>query len=105
MTYPAAYRSDEPTPFEEQIGNPWRSWTPARRRKPFLSVSFKMEVTDEAAQLALLAPSLIAEVAPLVLFWHSHLPVWQMSGLMAASFAFTWWMTWTVVAIMQGGRR
>jgi hypothetical protein len=105
MTYPAAYLSGEPAPFEEQIGNLWRSWTPARRRKPFLSVGFKTEVTDEAAQLALLAPSLIAEVAPLVLFWHSHLPVWQMSGIMAASFAFTWWMTWTVVAIMQGGRR
>jgi hypothetical protein len=62
------------------------------------------EVSDEGAQLALLAPSLVAEVVPLVLFWHSHLPVWQMSGIMAVSFAFTWWLTWTVVAIMQSGR-
>jgi hypothetical protein len=105
MAYPAAYLSDEPAAFGEQIGNLWRSWQVERRRKPFCSISFKAEVTDEVAQLALFAPSLIAEVAPLVLFSHSHLPVWQMSGIMAASFAFTWWLTWTVVAIMQGGRR
>jgi hypothetical protein len=105
MTYPTAYLSDEFAPFLEQIGNFWRNWTPTRRRKPWWSVTFKAEVSDQVAQLALLAPSLIAEVAPLILFWHSHLPVWQMSGIMAAFFAFTWWLTWTVVAITQGGRR
>jgi hypothetical protein len=102
MTYPTAYLSDELAPLSERIGNIWR--TSVRRRKASWSVSFKAEVSDEIAQLALLAPSLIAEIAPLVLFWHSHLPVWQMSGIMTASFAFTWWLTWTVVAIMQGGR-
>jgi hypothetical protein len=101
MAYPTAYLSDELAPFSEQIGNIWRSLTPARRRKPWWSVSFKAEVSGEVAQLALLAPSLIAEVAPLVLFWHSHLAVWQMSGIMAASFAFTWWLTWAVVAAIK----
>jgi hypothetical protein len=105
MTYPTAYLPDELAPFSEQISNMWRSWTSVRRRKAWWSVSFKAELSDEVAQMALLAPSLIAEVAPLVLFWHSHLPVWEMSGIMAAAFAFTWWLTWAVVAIMQGGRR
>jgi hypothetical protein len=44
-------------------------------------------VRDGVSGLALLVPSLIAEVAPLVLFWHSHLPVWQMSGVIAATWA------------------
>jgi hypothetical protein len=101
MAYPTAYLSDELAPVSEQIGNVWLRLTQALRRKPLWSVRFKTEVSDEAAQLALLAPSLIAEVAPLVLFWRSHLPVWQMSAIMAASFAFTWWLTWTVVVIMQ----
>jgi hypothetical protein len=59
-------------------------------------------VLNEVAELALLAPSLIAEIAPLALFWHSHLPVWEMSGLMAASFAFMWWMTWMLIVAVRG---
>jgi hypothetical protein len=105
MTYPAAYFSDEPAAFSGQIWSLWHGLRPLRGRKPLWSVRFKAEVSDEVAQLALLGPSLIAEVAPLVLFWHSHLPVWQMSGIMAASFALTWWLTWTVAALMQGVRR
>jgi hypothetical protein len=104
MTYPAAYLLDEPADFAEQIGNLWRGWTPARKRKPFWSISFKAEVLNEAAELALLAPSLIAEVAPLALFWHSHLPVWQMSLMMFGAWAVVWWGTQIVVRLLQVSR-
>jgi len=102
MTYPAAYLLDESAQFGEQIGHFRRSWMPARNRKPSLSISFKAEASKEAAELALIAPSLIAEMTPLVLFWNDHLPVWEMSGIMAASFAFMWWMTWMLVVAIKG---
>jgi hypothetical protein len=102
MKYSAAYLSGEPAPLGEQIANIWREWTPAHKRKPFWPPAIKAEVKNEVAGLALLAPSLIAEVAPITLFWHSHLPVWEMLGLMAGSFAFTWWMTWMLVGAIRG---
>ena len=67
MTYPAAYLLDGPADIWGQMGNLWRGWTPAKR-KPFWSINFKEEVLNEVAELVLLAPSLIAEVAPLALF-------------------------------------
>jgi hypothetical protein len=49
-------------------------------------------------ELAILAPSLIAETATLWLVWHSHLLVRQMSAIMAAFRVFTWWLKWTVLS-------
>jgi hypothetical protein len=102
MMCSAANLLDEPAAFGEQIGTLWRRWRVELGRKLFCCISVKADVLDQVGQLALLAPSLIAEIAPLVLFWKSHLPVWLMSGFMAASFAIMWWLTWTVVAVLDG---
>jgi hypothetical protein len=104
MTYPAAYLLDELAEFDEQIGNLWRSLTPARKRKPFWSIHFKAEVSKEVAELALIAPSLIAEMTPLVLCWNAHIPVWQMSVIMAAAWAVVWWGTHIVASPLRISR-
>jgi hypothetical protein len=104
MTYPAACLSDDPVTIQEQMADMWRSWRAPRKPRPFWSISIKSQLTNEASELALLSPSLIAEAAPLGVFWHSHLPVWQMSGILAAFFAFTWWLTWTIVSVIRNGR-
>jgi hypothetical protein len=59
---------------------------------------------DRAIFAAFMAPSLIAEVAPLVLFWNDHLPIWEMSVMMAAAWAVGWWATW-IIAMPLGTRR
>jgi hypothetical protein len=61
-------------------------WLPAKgRRRTGRRVAF--------LDAAFMLPSLIAEIAPLVLFWNAHLPVWQMSAMMGAAWATTWWLS------------
>jgi hypothetical protein len=94
MTYPVAFLSDEPTTIREQMGNIWRGWraSSSSRRWQTRGDSWQAGKQDVVA-LALMAPSLVAEIAPLILLWDSHLPVWQMSVVMAGSWAFTWRLT------------
>ena len=100
MTYSAAYFADEPATIRQQIGGLSWNWIMSR----LLQVRVNRQVVSEAFELAILAPSLIAEAAPLWLFWHSHLLVWQMLALMAASWVFTWWLTWIVISIARSRR-
>jgi hypothetical protein len=100
MTYSAAYFADEPATIRQQIGGLSRNWLVSRR----LQVCVNRQVVNEAFELAILAPSLIAETAPLWLFWHSHLLVWQMLAIMAASWVFTWWLTWAVISVAKSHR-
>jgi hypothetical protein len=94
MTYLAAYFSDEPVAIREQMENFWRRWQPSSRPWRFTHADEKHHLCQtDLTTKAILIPSLAAEVAPLFLLWDSHLPVWQMSGLMALSWAFTWWLT------------
>jgi hypothetical protein len=94
MTYPAAYFSDERVTIEEQIENFWGRWHPSSKLRRFTHTDEKRRLSkSDLAIMAILIPSLVAEVAPLFFLWDSHLPVWQMSGLMALSWAFTWWLT------------
>jgi hypothetical protein len=73
------------------------------RLTDFLAASERRQAVNKASvELAPLAPSLAAEMAPLFLLWHSHLPVWQMWAIMAASWAFTWRLTWTLALAMKG---
>jgi hypothetical protein len=97
MTYSAAYFADEPATIRQQIAGLSWNWILSR----LLQVRVNRQVVSEAFELAILAPSLIAEAAPLWLFWHSHLLVWQMSAIMAASWVFTWWLTWTVLSVAK----
>lgn len=74
----------------------WMISMPGRLRG-FLAASERRQAVNKASvELALLTPSVAAEVAPLFLLWHFHLPVRQMSAIMVASWAFTWWLTWTL---------
>jgi hypothetical protein len=100
MTYSAAYFADEPATIRQQIGGLSWNWIMSR----LLQVRVNRQVVSEAFELAILAPSPIAEAAPLWLFWHSHLLVWQMSAIMAASWVFTWWLTWTVLSVVKSRR-
>jgi hypothetical protein len=94
MTYPAAYFSDEPVAIKEQIENCWRRWQPSSKLWRFTHIGEKRRLCQtDLTTMAILIPSLVAEVAPLFCLWDSHLPVWQISGLMALSWAFTWWLT------------
>ena len=51
----------------------------------------------QAVIIGILFLSLVGEVLPLVLFWDSHLPVWQMSLMMFAAWVAAWWTLWIVV--------
>ena len=51
---------------------------------------------DQTLLAAFIAPSLVAEIAPLIYFWDAHLPVWQISVMMASSWAVGWWATWII---------
>ena len=77
MTYSAAYFADKPATIRQQIGGLSWNWIMSR----LLQVRVNRQVVSEAFEVAILAPSLIAEAAPLWLFWHSHLLVWQMSAI------------------------
>jgi hypothetical protein len=100
MTCSAAYVSGKS--IGEQIANSMPRWHARRRIGGFPSDG---EIRQPAKQarvtLAVLAPSLAAEIAPLLMLWRSHLPVWQMSAIMAASWVFAWWLTWTFVLAMN----
>jgi hypothetical protein len=98
MTYPAASVLDAPMAFQEQIGNLWRDLRPRNRatRFRFRPVGYKAELVEEFAGLAFLAPSLIAEVTPLAMFWHSHFSVWHMSAMMFGAWAVVWLLTWII---------
>jgi hypothetical protein len=100
MTYSAAYFADKPATIRQQIGGLSWNWIMSR----LLQVRVNRQVVSEAFELAILAPSLLAEAAPLWLFWHSHLLVWQMSAIMAASWVFTWWLTWTALSVVKSRR-
>jgi hypothetical protein len=63
------------------------SWFQFRRRASW---------RDQTFFAAFIAPSLVAEIAPLIYFWDAHLPVWQISVVMAASWAVGWWATWII---------
>jgi hypothetical protein len=53
------------------------------RLRGFLAASERRQAVNKASvELALLTPSVAAEVAPLFLLWHFHLPVRQMSAIM-----------------------
>jgi hypothetical protein len=51
----------------------------------------------QAVIIGILFLSLVGEVLPLVLFWDSHLPVWQMSLMMFGAWVAAWWTLWVVV--------
>jgi hypothetical protein len=61
-----------------------RSWLQFRRRG---------SRRDQALCATFIAPSLVAEIAPLIYFWDAHLPVWQISVMMAVSWVVGWWAT------------
>jgi hypothetical protein len=60
---------------------------------------------DRARYAAFITPSLLAEIAPLFLFWNDHLPVWQMSVMMAAAWAVGWWATWIIAMPLSPPRQ
>jgi hypothetical protein len=101
----ACYFTDEQTLFAD-IWNKtrnrllrWHARSLVGRRQPRMQ-----RVREVAAHFAIMVPSLIAEMTPPVLFGNDHLSVWQMSAIMAASWAFTWWLTWTFVLALNGSR-
>jgi hypothetical protein len=98
MANPAASILDGPMAFQEQIGSLWRDLRPRNKAAlfRFRPVGYKAELVNELAGLALLAPSLIAEVTPLAMFWHSHFSVWQLSEMMLGAWAVVWWATWLI---------
>ena len=53
---------------------------------------------------AFIAPSLFAEIAPLVLLWNAHLPIWQVPVMMAAAWAASWWVTCVIAMPVLRGR-
>jgi hypothetical protein len=57
MTYSAAYFADEPATIRQQIGGLSWNWIMSR----LLQVRVNRQVVSEAFELAILAPSLIAE--------------------------------------------
>jgi hypothetical protein len=102
MTYPAAYFSDEPVAILEQMKNLWRRWQPSSKLWRFTHTDEKRRrCRTDLTTMAVLIPSLVAEVAPLFFLRDSHLPVWQMSGLMALSWAF---MRIPLILISHSGR-
>jgi hypothetical protein len=66
-----------------------RSWFHTRSRP-------RVSRRDRLLWAAFMAPSLAAEIAPLVLFWNDHLPIWQMPVMMIGAWAMAWWVTWII---------
>jgi hypothetical protein len=96
----ACYFSDDQTLFDD-IGNKTRNlllcWHAGWRRE------YRTQRGREVAvHFAMMVPSLIAEMTLPIPFWNDHLSVLQMSAIMAASWAFTWWLTCAFVFALNG---
>ena len=63
--------------------------------------NWRAEFLAEFLGAALMLPSLVAEVTPLMLFWKGHLPVWQMSSMMFGVWALVWWLTWVLAVPLR----
>jgi hypothetical protein len=99
MASVTGYVTAEGVPADEYLRAAERGWWDTRPRR-----RSKASWRDRALFAAFIAPSLIAEIAPLVLFWNDHLPIWQMSMMMAAAWAVGWWVTW-IIAMSLWTRR
>jgi hypothetical protein len=89
MTLMTGYFIAEDVSSNEYLKSRWRSRVQIRRQA-------RLTRRDRALFAAFMAPSLVAEVAPLVLFWNDHIPIWQMPVMMAAAWAVGWWVTWII---------
>jgi hypothetical protein len=81
------FTADTVSPSKRTNGARWRWFQPNRRGKASINGR------DRLLWAALLLPSLLAEIAPLIVFWNDHLPIWEMPVMMAAIWAATWWVT------------
>jgi hypothetical protein len=99
----ACYFTDEQTLFGD-IGSKTRNWLPRWHARSLRGhrEPRTQRVSEVAAHFAIMTPSLIAEMTPPVLFWNDHLSVWQMSAIMAASWAVAWWLTCAFVLALNG---
>jgi hypothetical protein len=105
MTY-LALVSNAPIAFRYQSENVWRDDQSGSKPAPFnFRPEYKAKLTKEFAGYVTLVPSLIAEVVPLVLFWHSHRPVWQISIMMAAAWAIGWWLARIIATLLLQASR
>lgn len=95
MTLTTSYFSAPDVPPNEYIKKRWRSRFQIRRQ---------VTTRDRMIFAAFMAPSIVAEVTPLVLFWDAHLPIWQMSVMMAVAWACGWWATW-IIAMRRSSTR
>lgn len=92
-----SYSAFEPIPILEQIVNAMQQWR-ERGRATASRVDSAQSRTNSAAPVSLMlfTPSFLAEAAPLFLLRHAHIPVWEMSALMAGAWAGTSWLTWII---------
>jgi hypothetical protein len=88
-------------PYEHKMLSPrWNK----RRKSTSLGPQFATRLVREALSFAVLLPSHIAEMTPLVLYWNDHIPVWQMSLMMFGAWAVVWWGTQIVVSLLRISR-
>jgi hypothetical protein len=81
MSYAASCFSNK-----ERIGNYPRRWhRPDWNWRSLAGDETRRAVIRGFIALIILAPSLIAEIAPLFVFWHAQLPLWQLVSMMAAA--------------------